>query len=58
MPIDALVNPLPNELTGTATYYDLSVTYSQPTNLIMFPGPTMTLSRRKRVWISGNGTST
>jgi Flp pilus assembly protein TadG len=43
--------------SGTATYYDLSVTYSQPTNLIMFPGPTMTLTRTKRVWISGNGTA-
>jgi len=44
--------------SGTATYYDLSVTYSQPTNLIMFVGPTMTLTRTKRVWISGNGTPT
>src|SRR6478672_3098371 len=38
--------------SGTATYYDLSVTYSQPTNLIMFPGPTMTLTRTKRARIS------
>ena len=44
--------------SGTAQYYDLRVTYSQPTNLIMFPGPTMTLTRTKRVWISGNGTAT
>jgi Flp pilus assembly protein TadG len=44
--------------SGTATYYDLSVTYSQPTDLIMFPGPTMTLTRTKRVWISSNGTPT
>ena len=44
--------------SGTATYYDLKVTYSQPTNLLMFPGPTMSLSRKKRVWISGNGTPT
>ena len=43
--------------SGTASYYDLSVTYSQPTNLLMFPGPTMTLSRRKRVWLSSNGTA-
>jgi Flp pilus assembly protein TadG len=42
--------------SGTASYYDLSVTYSQPTTLLMFPGPTMTLTRNKRVWISGNGT--
>jgi Flp pilus assembly protein TadG len=38
--------------SGTANYYDLSVTYSQPTNLLMFPGPTMALTRNKRVWIS------
>lgn len=44
--------------SGTATYYDLTVTYSQPTNLLMFPGPTMSLTRKKRVWISGNGTPT
>ena len=42
--------------SGTATYYDLSVTYSQPTNLLFFPGPTMSLTRNKRVWISTNGT--
>ena len=42
--------------SGTASYYDLSVTYSQPTTLIMFPGPTMTLTRTKRVWLSSNGT--
>jgi Flp pilus assembly protein TadG len=38
--------------SGTAKYYDLTVRYSQPTNLIMFPGPTMSLMRKKRVWIS------
>jgi Flp pilus assembly protein TadG len=38
--------------SGTAQYYDLSVSYSQPTNLLMFPGPTMSLSRSKRVWIA------
>jgi Flp pilus assembly protein TadG len=38
--------------SGTAKYYDLTVTYSQPTDLLLFPGPTMTLSRSKRVWIS------
>jgi Flp pilus assembly protein TadG len=44
--------------SGTATYYDLSVTYTQPTNLLFFPGPTMTLTRNKRVWIATNGTPT
>jgi Flp pilus assembly protein TadG len=38
--------------SGTASYYDLTVSYSQPTDLLMFPGPTMTMSRSKRVWIS------
>jgi hypothetical protein len=38
---------------GTGKYYDLTVSYSQPTNLIMFPGPTMSLTRKKRVWIAG-----
>jgi Flp pilus assembly protein TadG len=44
--------------SGTANYYDLSVSYSQPTNLLIFPGPTMSLTRTKRVWISSNGTPT
>jgi Flp pilus assembly protein TadG len=38
--------------SGTAKYYDLTVSYSQPTNLLLFPGPTMALTRSKRVWIS------
>jgi Flp pilus assembly protein TadG len=38
--------------SGTANYYDLTVSYSQPTNLLIFPGPTMSLSRSKRVWIA------
>ena len=35
---------------GTAYYFDLKVNYSQPTTLLLFPGPTMSLSRSKRVW--------
>lgn len=38
--------------SGTAKYYDLTVSYSQPTNLLLFPGPTMNISRSKRVWIA------
>jgi Flp pilus assembly protein TadG len=38
--------------SGTANYYDLTVSYSQPTDLLMFPGPTMALTRKKRVWIA------
>jgi hypothetical protein len=38
--------------SGTAKYYDLTVTYSQPTDLLIFPGPTMNITRSKRVWLS------
>jgi len=38
--------------SGTAKYYDLTVSYTQPTSLLVLPGPTMSLSRSKRVWIS------
>ena len=37
---------------GTSNYYDLSVTYTQPTSLLIFPGPTMTVSKSKRVWVA------
>lgn len=40
--------------TGTTQYYDLTVRYSQPTDLMIFPGPTMALTRSKRVWVSSN----
>lgn len=39
--------------SGTGNYYDLSVSYSQPTSLLLVPGPTVSVSRRKRVWIAG-----
>lgn len=38
--------------SGTAKYYDLKVRYSQATDLLLFPGPTMTVVRSKRVWLS------
>jgi Flp pilus assembly protein TadG len=38
---------------GTGHYYDLKVTYSQPTSLLLFPGPTVNVSRSKRVWVAG-----
>jgi len=38
---------------GTGKYYDLRVSYSQPTDLLFVPGPTMSVSRSKRVWIAG-----
>jgi len=39
---------------GTANYYDLKVEYSQPTNLLLFTGPTIDVTRSKRVWIASS----
>ena len=33
-------------------YLDLKVTYTQPTNLLLLPGPTITITREKRVWVA------
>ena len=35
-----------------ATYLDLKVTYTQSTDMLLFPGPTINVSRSKRVWIA------
>ena len=43
--------------SGTGTYYDLTVCYTQPTNLLIFPGPTIRVSRSKRVWIAATTTT-
>src|SRR5690349_17057072 len=38
--------PVPTlETAGTSKYYDLSVSYTQPTNMLLFPGPTINVSR-------------
>lgn len=40
---------------GTADgsdYVDLQVTYIQKTDLLLFPGPTVSVTRSKRVWVS------
>ena len=42
--------------SGNASYYDLKVSYTQPTDLLMFPGPTINVSRSKRVWIASGTT--
>ena len=42
-------------LTGTAdgaTYLDLKVSYTQKTDLLLFSGPTINVSRAKRVWVA------
>jgi hypothetical protein len=44
---------IPDPVAGKADgsdYLDLEVTYTQPTDLLLFPGPTITVSRSKRVW--------
>jgi len=40
--------------SGTSSYFDLKVNYTQPTSLLLLPGPTITVSRSKRVWIAAN----
>lgn len=39
--------------SGTGSFYDLRVDYTQPTSLLFLPGPTVTVSRSKRVWVAG-----
>ena len=46
-------------IEGTADgsdYLDLEVTYTQDTDLIVIPGPTITVSRSKRVWVAETDT--
>ncbi len=54
-PGDFNVDPLELENDGTETgnYYDLRVTYTQHTNLLLFPGPDISVERTKRVWVAG-----
>ena len=35
-----------------SNYLDLTVTYTQATNLLLLPGPTISVSRSKRVWVA------
>ena len=44
-------DPVPSP-AGTAKYFDLTVRYTQPTSLLIVPGPTVSISRSKRVWIA------
>lgn len=39
---------------STGRYYDLTVTYTQATSLLFFPGPTISVTRSKRVWVVGS----
>ena len=50
-------NPAPSVTagtSGTSRYYDLTVTYTQSTSLLLFPGPDISVTRSKRVWIANN----
>ncbi|MEP7315209.1 MAG: TadE/TadG family type IV pilus assembly protein [Sphingomicrobium sp.] len=46
---------IPTPVQGTAdgaSYIDLRVTYQQQTNLLLLPGPLVSVTRSKRVWIA------
>jgi len=45
---DTIVNDVPVD-----GYKDLTVTYSQPTDFLLFPGPTIHVRKSKRVWVAG-----
>jgi hypothetical protein len=47
-------DPVPGAADGSA-YLDLQVTYTQPTDLLIFPGPTISVTRSKRVWVAEDG---
>lgn len=50
---------IPTPVQGTAdgsNYLDLTVTYTQATNLLIIPGPTISITRSKRVWKSESDT--
>lgn len=44
-------DPVAGSADGSA-YLDLEVTYTQDTDLLIVPGPTITVSRSKRVWVA------
>lgn len=46
--------PAEGEEDGS-TYLDLRVRYTQPTDLLFLPGPTISVERSKRVWVAEEG---
>lgn len=46
-------DPAPG-ISGGATYWDLRVDYTQNTNMLLAPGPRITLTKTKRVWVAGS----
>ena len=47
-----IADPDPGIADGTG-YLDLTVSYTQETDMLFLPGPTVTVSRSKRVWVAG-----
>ena len=39
-------------VSGSSQYYDMKVSYTQHTNMLLFPGPDIAVSRSKRVWVA------
>jgi Flp pilus assembly protein TadG len=43
---------LQTDAVNGGKYYDLKVSYTQPTSLLLAPGPNISVSRSKRVWVA------
>jgi Flp pilus assembly protein TadG len=43
---------LETDAVNGGKYYDLKVTYTQGTDLLLFPGPDISVGRSKRVWVA------
>lgn len=41
-----------NDTVNGGSYYDISVTYTQPTSLLIVPGPNISVTKSKRVWVA------
>ena len=46
-----IVDPVSGTADGSS-YLDLQVTYTQDTDLLFLPGPTISVTRSKRVWVA------
>jgi len=46
------VSAIQTDATYGGKYYDLSVSYTQHTSLLLLPGPDISVSRSKRVWVA------
>ncbi len=44
--------PAPGLTAAGEAYLDLQVSYTQPTSLLLLPGPTISVTRQKRVWVA------